>query len=124
MRLRTEKTSFWVPITIGGAACEVELNPLSSRDLRELIQKHSKTRFSRGQKIEETDEAALRQERFDQMVLDWEGITDLNDEPLPCTAETKRQIAEFNHDFVLAVFEAAEDINVTLNAESAATAKK
>lgn len=124
MRLRTEKRSFWVKIEIGGAVCDLEVSPLSSKEVREMVQKHTKSRFNRGQKGDETDELALRLERFDKTVLNWEGIFDVENRPLECNGENKRKIAEFNHDFVLAVFEATEDINITLNTETQEEQKK
>ncbi|OGG93590.1 MAG: hypothetical protein A2527_11830 [Candidatus Lambdaproteobacteria bacterium RIFOXYD2_FULL_50_16] len=124
MKLRTEKTSFWIDIEIGGATCRLEVSPLSSGEIRKIIKTHSKQKFLRGQATEETDELEVRLERFDKTVLNWEGITDLEDKPLPCNGETKRAIAEYNHDFVLQIFEKVDDINIALNSAQAKSKKK
>lgn len=119
MRLRTEKKSYWIDVEIGAGKCSLEVMPLSSADIRDIIKRHTKVKYVRGQKQEETDDLAIRLERFCKTVQDWKGLTDEADEPLKATDENKRLIAEFNHDFVLQVFESTDDINVLINASKA-----
>ena len=114
MRLLTKKdTTFWV--MVGDAL--VEIKPLTVGEVDRIRKKHTKTFFVRGEKKEEPDPIKIMQDMFCTCVVNWENIKDEEDNPIPCTPENKKLIAELNPNFASEVVAKATNLEETLNTE-------
>jgi len=115
MKLRTQKTNYNIEIDLGGSVTEVTVCPLTSTEVRAIIDRHTKVKYHQGQRQEEIDELGIRLERFTRLLVDWQGVVDANDQPLECNEENKALVADHNYDFVNALFDRADQINQEVN---------
>ncbi len=114
MRLITKELHFETEICLEGKPVPVTLKHLSQGEVQGLVKKYTKDQFKRGQRFEEVDHKGIYVERFVQVLLAWQGIKDQEGKELTCDEATKKLVAEYNPDFVQAVFEAAEGYAKTL----------
>ncbi len=103
MRLRTKADVAGFEVVVGDAV--IIARPMTASELSRLRARH--TTYKRG--VETLDSTAMTREMFDRVVTDWRGVDDEAGEPLPCTAENKRAIAEFEPAFVGEVLAAVAD---------------
>ena len=114
MRLLTKKdTTFWVIVR----DAEVEIRPLTVAEVENIRKRHTKTFFVRGEKKEESDPIKIMQDMFCTCVVNWENIKDEEDNPISCTPENKKLIAELNPNFAAEVVEKALNLEEILNTE-------
>ncbi len=105
MRLRTKDTSFWV--TVNNVRLEVSPRPAGEQD-RLLNACITKTYKRGGREDREIDSAKYNTELFVRTVRAWEGAEDEHGQPLECTVENKRAVAENNIVWAQDVLDAAD----------------
>ncbi len=114
MRLLTKKDrAFWVEIE----DAEVLIKPLTAAEVERIRRKHTKISFVRGERVEETDWGKVTQDMFCACVRDWKGICDEEGNPIACTEENKRLVAELNTGFAGEVIQRATALEQYLNSE-------
>ncbi len=114
MKLRTEKAQYEIKLGQGDQAAKLFVSPLTSSEVNQIIQSHTKTSFYQGQKQEEINDLAIRLERFCRTVSGWEHITDAAGNPVECNETNKRRVADHNFEFVNQVFLLTDEINQDL----------
>ena len=114
MKLRTEKAQYELQLGQSEQAAKLFVSPLTSSEVNQIIQTHTKTSFHQGQKQEEINDLAIRLDRFCRTVSGWENILDANGNPIECNDANKRQVADHNFEFVNQVFQLTDEIHQDL----------
>ena len=110
MRLATKKVEFKTKINVGEQEVVVTLTSLSKKEDKELASKNTKVTFSKkGDRHEEMDYIGFGEDRFDAVLVGWEGVYGSDGQPLVCDSDTKRAVFQYNSEFVSAVLDAAND---------------
>lgn len=74
---------------------KIKCRPLTNDELNQLRKRHTTKKNTKRGVEEETNWDAVFIEKFQAMVLDWDFL-DENQQPWPCTAETKATFVNFN----------------------------
>ena len=130
VKTRTASDSFIIPVQ--GALFEV--SPLSVKEKTKLFRKYTKVRWERGQRFEDMNDSAASCELFIATVRNWgeelkniyvDGfpgslwndnmdVVDENDNPIPCTQETKRNFFQRNVILANEIIETAEEAIISI----------
>lgn len=117
----------WFDAPVKDDPARILLRIGSVEDVEKIRKKVTNRRveYKRGQRfvVEEIDEEALSEETWKSAILDWEGIYDSNNNPIPCTDEMKLKLMReepiFSSWVVRSLEQLAED-----NVERQASAEK
>lgn len=111
LKIRTRDASF--EITVKGVTFEV--SPLSTRAKDKLFRDHTKTKWERGQRFENLQGQAASCELFVATVKNWgPDVVDEDDNPIPCTQETRRNFYQRNITLANEIIEKAEEATVSM----------
>ena len=123
LKTRTASDSFIIPVQ--GALFEV--SPLSVKEKTKLFRKYTKVRWERGQRFEDMNDSAASCELFIATVRNWGeelknsyevndnmDVVDEDDNPIPCTQETKRNFFQRNVILANEIIETAEEAIISI----------
>jgi hypothetical protein len=112
LKIRTQNT----PFTISVRDAVFEVLPLSVNEKNKIFRKH--TKWNRTQRSEELNAPAASCEIFVNTVVNWKGIIDEKDKPVPCNQETKYNFFQYNLAVANEVLEKAEEDSAALAEET------
>jgi len=116
----TERGYAWLQFTDG---VRVKLRYVSPQQFAHWRKIASRRRLRGGRIFEELDESKLDEILSDEVILDWEGITE-NGQPFPCTPENKRLLMQHWTEFALWVNEQCMRLEAFVQAEQEEEQKK
>ena len=94
-----------------------DIKILEPAEFEKIINKHRKiewdspTKRVKKERFETPKFAAISEERFVEMVQDWDGILDPDGQPLPCTKANKQTVYKHNPGLVEWIFAKADEIS-------------
>lgn len=136
LRLRTEKKTVWLKIN---SALEVEqvekdyslkdgeakfhLAILDPKEASSIMDKGVKSVWEKGQRFEKLDMYKIKALRISKCFLNWEGIVDENDSPIPFSEDNKESLFRFNPHVVNALLEKLQEYEEDHKVEAEAIEK-
>lgn len=105
MLIRTsEDQSFWIDVEDS----RFKVRPLTSTQESALQKKHTKVKKG----FPQQDNEAIKREKFQKMVLEWENVQDIDGNDVPFSEAMRDKFAEYNPDFAWYIIRQAEQHNV------------
>lgn len=109
MKLRTEKTEYWIKKTDGeGNVAEFLVEPLSAKESFDLAQDSVAPSVGRNQTNQGPDLYLFKIKKINRVIKGWKSIEDENGKPLECTNTMKEIIYNFNRDMIDEVLDEAD----------------
>jgi len=95
MGLRSNKFSKWVEKNVGGDICRFDITFLTPKESLDLVEKHTKVKWERGQRFTDFDLMAFKLDKIDRVIKDWDVVAD-DGTKWPCDKKHKELAFYYN----------------------------
>jgi len=116
MKLRTEKETAIIEKIDGKDKALFYVNLLTPKEQSKLVDQVLSTRGKRAQEADSESLYRLKIARIDKTIFNWEGIEDMNGNPIECNRQNKEIIYNYNRDLIDEVLDEADRLSDIRNA--------
>lgn len=116
MKLRTEKETAIIEKIDGKDKAIFYVNLLTPKEQAKLVDQILSTRGKRNQETDSESLYKLKIARLDKTIFDWEGVEDMDGNPIECTRQNKEIIYNYNRDLIDEVLDEADRLSDVRNA--------